>query len=208
MQFSVTEMSKLYDCIILYFMLESGNKLKYWYLIFLRIIKLYLLPFVFFNYLFQTGVELTNKAVFDVFDPDKGDLHHYKITGGANHSLFGINSITGQLHFAVNYTLSTMPRQIIIDVTVFDIAGLNDTTNVEIIVQPINHVPRIINLPMTVYVREGLAPGSRVYLIDVFDEDSTDLKIFKVRFDPPQGAALFTFDGKSEYLILTCNLSW
>lgn len=153
---------------------------------------------MFFKYLFQNGVMLTNKAFFEVFDPDQGDLYYYKIIGGANYSLFGINSVTGQLHFAVNYTLSTMPHQIIIDVAVFDIDGLNDTAQVEIIIQRVNNIPRIINMPLTIYIPEGLASGSKVYSIVVFDEDTMDPKIFKVKYDPPQGASLFTFDDKSE----------
>lgn len=153
----------------------------------------------------QNGVILTKEAIFDVFEPDEGDLYHYKITGGLNHSLFGIDSITGQLHFAVNYTLSTMPRRVIIDVSVFDISGLNDTTKVEILVKPVNRVPRIVNLPQNIYVREELAPGSKVFTVDVFDEDSMDPRIFKVTFDPPQGAALFTFDDKNGELLIGNN---
>ncbi|XP_036368369.1 cadherin-23-like [Octopus sinensis] len=146
----------------------------------------------------------TNIIPLNTIEPDQGDITQYKISKGSNHSLFAINSTTGELYFAVNYSTTTMPKVSSINVTAYDSSGLSSTARVDIDVKAMNRVPKIINLPQTVYVKEETKPGTELFQVDVYDADK-DAVSFNFIYFPPQGAVWFTFDDKSRKLFTAAD---
>ncbi|GAB1610825.1 protocadherin Fat 2 isoform X1, partial [Argonauta hians] len=139
---------------------------------------------------------LTNVLALNTVEPDRGDTTRYKLDKGSNHSLFAINSTTGVVYFAVDYTTATMPKSVSLDVTAYDSAGLSCTARLDVDIGTVNRAPKITNVPQTLYVREETSPGTLLFQVDAYDADR-DAVLFSLVYFPARGAVWFHFDDTS-----------
>jgi hypothetical protein len=138
---------------------------------------------------------------FVVIDADSGDVHTFRISGGLHADTFAINSSTGILSFASDYSVDTngLPSVVTLDIEVEDSGRLTANTQLEVTVQDVNRTPYFLNLPWRITLPEDTQPGSSAYVVLADDPDTGDVMNYFTTFQPSDGSTVFEFDIISKY---------
>lgn len=148
--------------------------------------------------IFQPGTVLEESNVVSTTDPDTDDQVTYNLDPvDGNATMFTINRTAGYLRFAVHYDCTMMPHDVTLWIIARDQSGLTDRAEVRILVNHLNRLPVIRNLPATITLPETIS-SQLIYVVLVKDPDPNDPAFFVATVIPASGIEKFLIDSQSK----------